>query len=70
MDEVEKMGDKLLKEISEATGLPSQLIDDELIRLISEAGKSPSEASLEDLREVMAQYLQEVILGAKEKYGA
>ncbi len=64
------MGDKLLKEISEATGLPSQLIDDELIRLISEAGKSPSEASLEDLREVMALYLQEVILGAKEKYGA
>ena len=49
------MGDKLLNQISEATGLPENLVNDELSRLVSEAGKEPSEATLEDLRDILAE---------------
>ncbi len=64
------MGDKLLSEISEATGLPENLVSDELNRLVSQAGKDTSDTTLDDLRVILADYVQEVLIKAKDEYSA
>lgn len=58
-------GLELLNELSEATGLPDMLIGEELSRLISSAGKSVENVTLDELREMLGAYLQEVLLEAK-----
>lgn len=59
-------GTELLNELSNATGLPDELIGEELSRLISSAGKSTDNVTLDDLREMLAAYLQDVLLEAKD----
>ena len=56
------MGAELLKEVTEATGLPHEPIADELNRLITSAGLAADTITLEDLRSVLAEYLQDVML--------
>jgi hypothetical protein len=56
------MGAALLDEVARATGLPDELITDELRLLLHNAGVSPSEVTLDDLREILADYLQEVLI--------
>jgi hypothetical protein len=60
------MGEKLLKDVTEATGLPEELISNELAEMLRRAGHSPETLTMEGLRKVMADYLQDVLLGAKE----
>jgi len=60
------MGKQLLTTISDATGLPDDLVTTELSRLITAAGKEPSEITLDDLRNILADYVQEVLLEAQE----
>lgn len=59
-------GTELLNELSTATGLPDELIGEELSRLISTAGKSTETVTLDDLRDMLASYLQDILLEAKD----
>lgn len=60
------MGKTLIEQISVSTGLPENLIQDELVTLLASAGVNPDLATLEDLRKVLADYLQDVLVAAKE----
>lgn len=61
-------GTALINELSHATGLPDDLIGEELSRIISSAGKSTSDVTLDELREMLAAYLQDVLIEAKESF--
>ncbi len=61
-------GMDLLNELSTATGLPDELIGEELSRLISGAGKSTENVTLDELREMLGAYLQDVLLNAKDSF--
>lgn len=60
-------GEKLLEEITEATGLPPHLITNELQELIQKKGLSFENISLEDIRNILTEYLQRIILEAKQE---
>jgi hypothetical protein len=61
------MAESLLGQLSRATGLPQDLVQKELERLIGKAGKNPS-LELEELRDILAEYLQEVLLQAQSEF--
>jgi len=61
-------GTALINELSHATGLPDDLIGEELSRIIAGAGKSTSDVTLDELREMLAAYLQDVLIEAKESF--
>ncbi|MBK7889720.1 MAG: hypothetical protein IPJ84_02385 [Bdellovibrionales bacterium] len=58
-------GSELISELAEASGLPTDLIGQELSHLVRQAGKDTTEVTLDDLRELLANYLQEVLIEAK-----
>lgn len=60
------MGNDLFGKVTGATGLPTDLVCDELERLLTQEGIKPEEMTLEDLRKVLANYVQDVLLAAKE----
>lgn len=62
------VGAKLLKEVVTATGLPEEMMNDELGQLVAKAGKSPDDLTLEDLRMILAEYVQDILLAAKDEY--
>lgn len=59
-------GHALLEVLAEASGLPSDLVQQELIELIKAQGKNEKAVTLDDLREILAAYLQDVLVQAKE----
>ncbi len=59
-------GDDLLKEIARSTGLPENLVQLELKRILDKAGKPSGEVSVDDLRIVLVDYLQDILLKAKK----
>ncbi len=61
-------GTELLNELTNATGLPDDLIGNELTRLVLTAGKSTDNVTLDDLRDMLASYLQDVLLEAKDGF--
>ncbi len=62
------MGKALLEMVILATGLPEGEIRRELQTLLIQNGKTAETLTTDDLREVMAEYLQDVILAAKEHH--
>jgi hypothetical protein len=62
------MGKELFHTVVSATGLPEDPVANELGVLLKQNGKNPETMTLDDLREVMAEYLQTVLLEAKEQY--
>jgi hypothetical protein len=52
----------------EATGLPKDSIQKELTALLARRGVSPDDATLDDLREVLAHYLQDALIEAKQEH--
>lgn len=56
----------LLDQLTSATGLPAELIRQELLDLITAAGIDARQVKLEDIRELLVDYLQKIILEAKE----
>jgi hypothetical protein len=62
------MGNELFKKITDATGLPSELVTQELSKVLMDRGLSSEELTLEGLRAAMADYLREVILHAKDEF--
>ncbi len=61
-------GTELLTELSDATGLPDDIIGEELSRLVATAGKTTDSVTLDDLREMLSIYLQDVLLEAKNSF--
>ena len=61
------MAESLLGQLSKATGLPQDLVQRELERLIGKSGKDGS-LQLDELREILAEYLQEVLLQAQAEF--
>ncbi len=64
------MGNNLFNSLISATGLPTESVSNELTKLLAKNGKTPETMTLDDLREVMADYLQTVLVEAKEELSA
>ncbi|MCM2282158.1 MAG: hypothetical protein NDI61_09965 [Bdellovibrionaceae bacterium] len=64
------MGEQLLMELIAATGLPQELVTSELNALIKKAGLDPARLSLEDIRLILAEYVQDVLLAAKTEFAS
>lgn len=64
------MGDELFKQVTDATGLPNELISAELTRLLERSGIDPQAVTLDDLRRVLAEYVQDVLLSAKSDFAS
>jgi hypothetical protein len=62
------MGQDLLKNLIQATGISEDLISPELKNLTARAGLSEDALTIEDLRLILAEYVQEVLLSAKEQF--
>ena len=56
----------LISQVSDATELPEEMVQSELIHLIKKAGFSPAHLTMNELRLVLADYLQDVLTEAKE----
>ncbi|MCB0364196.1 MAG: hypothetical protein H6624_13850 [Bdellovibrionaceae bacterium] len=61
-------GAELLNVVAEATGLPQSLIVNEIHRLAVKSGMSVETLTLDDLRDLLAEYLQDVLITAKSHY--
>lgn len=59
-------GHALLEILAEASGLPTDLVERELVELIKAQGKNEKVVTLDDLREILSAYLQDVLVQAKE----
>lgn len=62
------MGESLLKQLISQTGLPAEGVENELDRLIERAGLQRENITLDDLRLVLADYLQDILLESKDRY--
>jgi hypothetical protein len=63
-----RMGSALLEMVILATGLPEGEVRRELQTLMIQHGKTAETLTVDDLREMMTEYLQDVILAAKEHH--
>jgi hypothetical protein len=61
-------GLSLLRALIEATGLPTEAVDREIQRLCKAHHLDPENITLDDLRDVLASYLQDVLIEAKAEY--
>ena len=60
------VANKLVQELLSATGLPEELIGQEFQGLAEKYQTSTENVGLEELRQLMADYLQDVMLELKE----
>jgi hypothetical protein len=61
-------GMELLKLLIASTGLPEDTLEKEVLQIVEKKGLNPEQIQLEDIREIMAEYLQEVLVQAKAAY--
>lgn len=61
-------GMSLLRVLIESTGLPPEAVEKEIGKLIASKGMNADALTLEDVREILAAYLQEVLTEAKGAY--
>lgn len=62
------MGHDLLDILVVGTGLPENGVRQELLELINRNGKTPDALTMDDLREILADYLQDVLLAARDHH--
>jgi hypothetical protein len=62
------MGEELFNEVTSATGLPKDVVSDELNRLLAQSGLTKDDMTLDDLRHVLAEYVQDILLNAKHEF--
>lgn len=55
-------GSELIKFLSENSGLPTDWVQGQMTSLIDSKGIDPSQITLEDIRVILADCLQEIIL--------
>ena len=58
-------GDALISILVEATGLPKAWVETELRLLMTKRGLSTDGMTLESMREILAEFMQDVLLTAK-----
>jgi hypothetical protein len=56
-------GQELIQQLISATGLPEELVHQELNEICALAGQNPGELTLDQLREAMLTYLQALQTG-------
>ena len=61
-------GKALLSLIASNTGLPENTVTQELGTLVDGAGLDSNVVTLDDLRRVLAEYAQEILLSAKQAH--
>ncbi len=61
-------GKELIETLISATGLPDQAVDRELQKMMSADGIGADELTLERQRELIANYLQDVLVEAKDQF--
>ncbi len=61
-------GSALLDELAINSGLPPELIGEELSGLLRAQGLQTSEATLDQLRDLLTEYLQEVLVAAQASF--
>jgi len=54
------MGNKLFTQVTGLTGLPEELIGEELKTLLERKGVAPEQVTMESLREALADYLNQM----------
>lgn len=62
------MGEALLKQVVESTGLPENLVSEEIQALRQKAGISEQDMTLENLRKIVASYLQDVWVEKQKEF--
>jgi len=55
----------LLKVLIESTGLPPEAVERELNRVLAQGNFQKEELTLDDVREIIAAYMQDVLIEAK-----
>lgn len=55
------MGNTLFDEVTRLTGLPQEGISDELLEIIQKIGATPEQLTIEQLRQAMLFYLQDLL---------
>lgn len=60
-------GDELIAKLAQATGLPQPWVESELRQLAEKRGLNPQSLTLEQFRELMAEFLQDILLEAKQE---
>jgi hypothetical protein len=61
------MGAKVLDQVIEASGLPEDFAKDKLEKLLFAGGFDPDQAGLEEIREVLSNLLQDLILATEDE---
>lgn len=59
------MDETVIDQIIQATGLPQEQVKEQLHKWVLATGKSPQSLSLEDLREVLIYFLQDLFCEVK-----
>lgn len=59
----------LLRVLIEATGLPVDAVERELKKILTQRNLTVENITLDDVRDVLATYLQDVLLAAKKSAG-
>jgi hypothetical protein len=59
----------LLKLLIQSTGLPPEAVERELTKILSKANIQPENLTLDDVRDLLAIYLQDVLIEAKQFAG-
>jgi hypothetical protein len=62
-----RMGPALLEMLVLATGLPEGQVRRELETLMQKYGKDPETLTMDELRQLMRDYVQDVLVEAKER---
>jgi hypothetical protein len=60
-------GLSLLKLLIESTGLPPEAVERELNRILAKGNFQRDELTLDDVRELLSIYLQDVLIEAKQE---
>lgn len=60
----------LLKILIESTGLPPEAVEKELNRILAKGNFQREELTLDDVRELLSVYLQDVLMEAKQESAA
>jgi hypothetical protein len=62
------MKDNLFEKIVKNTGLPEDLVSQEFLKQINSKGLDKNNLTIEQIRDVLSEYLQDVLLQAQEEY--
>lgn len=62
------MGEALIKQLVNYTELPPEMVEQEFNRLIEKAGLKREEMTLDDVRDLLADFLQDTLIEMKNSY--